>query len=144
MIGQRLAHYEITAKIGEGGMGEVYRGRDERLNRDVAVKLLPQSVEEDPARLARFKREAQLLASLTHGNIAQVYGLEEQDGHHAIVLELVEGEDLSQRLARGPIPLDEAREIAIQIAARSRCSTSGWPRRSPATRKRATSRTRPR
>ena len=116
MIGKKLAHYEITAKIGEGGMGEVYRGRDDRLNRDVAVKLLPQSVEEDPARLARFKREAQLLASLTHGNIAQVYGLEEQDGHHAIVLELVEGEDLSQRLARGPIPLDEAREIAIQIA----------------------------
>ena len=116
MIGSTIAHYKITAKLGEGGMGEVYRARDDRLNRDVAVKILPQSVQDDAERLARFRREAQVLASLTHGNIAQVYGLEEHEGSHAIVLELVEGEDLSQRIARGPIPLDEARQIATQIA----------------------------
>jgi serine/threonine protein kinase/sugar lactone lactonase YvrE len=116
MIGSTIAHYKITAKLGEGGMGEVYRARDDRLNRDVAVKLLPQSVQDDPVRLARFKREAQVLASLTHGNIAQVYGLEEQDGSHAIVLELVEGEDLSALISRGAMPVDEARQIALQIA----------------------------
>nr|NIV48002.1 protein kinase [Gammaproteobacteria bacterium] len=116
MIGSTIAHYKITAKLGEGGMGEVYRARDERLNRDVAVKILPQSVQDDAARLARFKREAQVLASLTHGNIAQVYGLEEHDGNHAIVLELVEGEDLSERIARGAVPLEDACQIAVQIA----------------------------
>ena len=116
MIGTKLLHYEITDKLGEGGMGEVYRATDDRLNRDVAIKLLPASVEQDPARLARFKREAQLLASLTHGNIAQVYGLEEHEGQHAIVLELVEGEDLSERIRRGALPLEDAREIALQIA----------------------------
>jgi len=116
MIGSTIAHYKITAKLGEGGMGEVYRARDDRLNRDVAIKLLPASVEQSPERLARFRREAQVLASLTHGNIAQVYGLEEEDGRSAIVLELVEGEDLSTRIARGALAFDDAREIALQIA----------------------------
>ncbi len=116
MIGSTIAHYRITAKLGEGGMGEVYRAADDRLNRDVAIKLLPASVEEDPNRLARFRREAQVLAALTHGNIAQVYGLEEHEGRHAIVLELVEGEDLSERIARGALPPEDAREIALQIA----------------------------
>ncbi len=116
MIGRTIAHYRITAKLGEGGMGEVYRATDERLNRDVAIKLLPSTVAQDPMRLARFKREAQVLAALTHGNIAQVYGLEEHEGQHAIVLELVEGEDLAERLKRGPIPLEDARDVALQIA----------------------------
>jgi len=116
MIGSSIAHYRITAKIGEGGMGEVYRATDDRLNRDVAIKLLPASVENDPARLARFRREAQLLAALTHGNIAAIYGLEEQEGRSAIVLELVEGETLAERIARGALPVEDAREIALQIA----------------------------
>ncbi len=116
MIGSTIAHYRITAKLGEGGMGVVYRATDERLNRDVAIKLLPELVDSDPERLARFRREAQVLASLTHGNIAQVYGLEERDGQHAIVLELVEGQDLSVRIQRGALPLEDAREIALQIA----------------------------
>ena len=90
VIGSNIAHYRITAKLGEGGMGEVYRATDDRLNRDVAIKLLPDTVDQDPTRLARFRREAQMLAALTHGNIAQVYGLEEHQGRHAIVLELVE------------------------------------------------------
>ena len=116
MIGNTIAHYRITAKLGEGGMGVVYRAADDRLNRDVAIKLLPANVEDDPARLARFRREAQVLASLTHGNIAQVYGLEEHEGSHAIVLELVEGEDLSERVKRGALPLEDVREISLQIA----------------------------
>jgi serine/threonine protein kinase/Tol biopolymer transport system component len=116
MIGSSIAHYRITAKIGEGGMGEVYRAADDRLNRDVAIKLLPENVENDPARLARFRREAQMLAALSHGNIAAVYGLEEQDGRSAIVLELVEGEDLSERIARGALAFEDARDIALQIA----------------------------
>ena len=116
MIGSSIAHYRITAKIGQGGMGEVYQATDDRLNRDVAIKLLPESVENDPARLARFRREAQVLAALTHGNIAAVYGLEEQEGRSAIVLELVEGETLAERIARGALPVEDAREIAQQIA----------------------------
>jgi len=116
MIGSTIAHYTITAKLGEGGMGEVYRATDDRLNRDVAIKLLPAAVAEEPMRLARFKREAQLLAALTHGNIAQVYGFEEHEGQHAIVQELVEGEDLAERLRRGPLPLEDARDVALQIA----------------------------
>ena len=87
-------------------MGEVYRATDSRLNRDVAIKLLLPMVGHDATRLARFKREAQVLAALAHGNIAQVYGFEEQESRHAIVLELVEGEDLAERLKRGPLPLE--------------------------------------
>jgi Tol biopolymer transport system component len=108
--------YEITAQIGEGGMGQVYRARDTRLNRDVALKVLPDSVASDPDRLARFTREAQTLASLNHPNIAHIHGIEESGGVRALVMELVEGDDLSQRIARGAIPLDEALPIARQIA----------------------------
>ena len=116
MIGTSLSHYKVTAKIGEGGMGEVYRATDENLGRDVAIKVLPDAVAKDVERLTRFKREAQLLASLNHTNIAAIHGLEEADGKPFLVLELVEGEDLSERLDRGALALDEALEIARQIA----------------------------
>src|SRR5687768_15033658 len=95
--GTRLGPYEVLAKLGEGGMGEVYRARDTKLQRDVAIKVLPDLFAADPDRLARFEREARVLASLNHPNIAQVYGVEGR----ALVMELVEGEDLSQRLSRG-------------------------------------------
>src|SRR6266481_8272502 len=97
-------------------MGEVYRARDTTLNRDVAIKVLLPSVADDPERLARFSREAQTLASLNHPNIAHIHGLEESSGVRALVMELVEGDDLSQRIARGAIPLDDALPIAKQIA----------------------------
>jgi Tol biopolymer transport system component len=115
-LGTRLGVYEVTTQIGEGGMGQVYRARDTKLNRDVALKVLPDSFANDPDRLARFTREAQTLASLNHPNIAHIHGLEESNGVRALVMELVEGEDLSQRIARGAIPLDEALPIAKQIA----------------------------
>ena len=114
--GTRLGPYEVSACIGAGGMGEVYRARDAKLNRDVALKVLPESFLHDADRLARFQREAHVLASLNHPNIAAIYGLEDTDGTRALVMELVEGEDLSQRIARGRIPLDEALPIAKQIA----------------------------
>ncbi len=116
MIGQTVSHYEITEKIGAGGMGEVYRARDTRLNRDVALKVLPQVFAQDKRRMGRFEREAQVLASLNHPHIAAIYGLEEANGTKALAMELVEGEDLSERIARGPIPVDEALPIALQIA----------------------------
>jgi Tol biopolymer transport system component len=116
LIGQTLSHYRITAALGAGGMGEVYRATDTSLGRDVAIKVLPPEVAHDPDRLGRFKREAQLLAALNHPHIAAIYGLEECDGKPFLSLELVEGEDLRQRLARGAIPVDEAIEIARQIA----------------------------
>jgi len=112
----RLGVYEITALIGEGGMGQVFRARDTKLNRYVALKVLPDSFASDPERLGRFTREAQTLASLNHPNIAHIHGLEESSGVRALVMELVEGEDLSQRIAKGAIPLDEALPIAKQIA----------------------------
>src|SRR5438445_9150992 len=114
--GTRLGVYEVTAQIGEGGMGQVFRARDTKLNRDVALKVLPDSFANDPDRLARFQREAKTLASLNHPNIAAIYGLEESADVAALVMELVEGEDLSQRIARGAIPLEEALPIAKQIA----------------------------
>ena len=114
--GSRLGVYDVTALIGEGGMGEVYRARDTKLDRDVAIKILPEAFAHDADRLARFQREAQTLASLNHPNIAAIYGLEESGGVTALVMELVEGEDLSQRIARGPIPVDETLPIAKQIA----------------------------
>jgi eukaryotic-like serine/threonine-protein kinase len=114
--GTRLGAYEVTAQIGEGGMGQVYRATDTKLKRQVAIKILPPSLAADPDRLARFQREAEVLASLNHPNIAGIYGLEESGGMTALVMELVEGEDLSQRLARGAIPVDEALPIAGQIA----------------------------
>ena len=116
MLGSSIAHYRITAKLGEGGMGEVYRATDDRLNRDVAIKLLPESFSSDADRLARFRREAQVLASLNHANIGQIYGLEEQDGRSAIVLELIEGETIEERIERGALPEEEALRTALQIA----------------------------
>jgi len=112
MIGRHLGHYEVVEKLGEGGMGEVYRARDTVLDRDVALKVLSAALANDPERLARLTREARTLAALNHPHIAQIYGVEES----ALVMELVEGEDLSQRLARGRIPLDDALPIARQIA----------------------------
>ncbi len=115
--GTRVGPYEITGAIGAGGMGEVYRARDTKLDRDVAIKILPDLFADDPERLARFEREAKTLASLNHPNIAQIYGIEgvgsgQRAGETrppALVMELVEGEDLSAHLARGPMPLAEAR-----------------------------------
>ena len=151
MSPQTIAHYRITAKLGEGGMGEVYRATDTKLGRDVAIKILPEAFAHDAERMARFAREAQVLASLNHPNIAAIYGVEDR----ALVMELVEGPTLAERIARGPIPLDEALPVALQIAealeyahehgivhrdlkpanikltpeGRSRCWTSAWPRR---------------
>jgi serine/threonine protein kinase len=114
--GTRLGVYDITAPIGEGGMGQVYRATDTTLGRQVAIKILPDAFAADPDRLARFEREAKTLASLNHPYIAAIYGFEKSGGLHALVMELVEGEDLSQRIARGAIPIDEALPIAKQIA----------------------------
>jgi eukaryotic-like serine/threonine-protein kinase len=115
-IGARLGIYEITGTLGAGGMGEVYRARDTRLNRDVALKVLPDLFASDADRLARFTREAQTLASLNHPNIAHIHGLEDAAGVRALAMELVEGEDLSALIARGPMPLAEALPVATQIA----------------------------
>ena len=114
--GTRLGVYEVSAKIGEGGMGEVYQARDTTLDRDVALKVLPEAFTSDPDRLARFEREAKVLASLNHPNIGTIYGLEEAEGVKALVLELVEGPTLADRIKQGPIPVDEALPIAKQIA----------------------------
>jgi Tol biopolymer transport system component len=115
--GARLGPYDVTAPLGAGGMGEVYRARDSRLNRDVAIKVLPPAFATDPLRMARFAREAQVLAALSHPNIAAIYGLEESGGATALIMELVEGSTLAERIAAGPIPLDEALAIARQIGA---------------------------
>src|SRR5262245_38589918 len=115
-LGSRLGPYEILSALGEGGMGAVYRGRDMKLGREVAIKVLLPAVASDPDRLARFSREAQVLASLNHPNIGTIYGLEEADGQQFLVLELVDGESLNKRIARGKIPVDEALAIAKQIA----------------------------
>jgi serine/threonine protein kinase len=154
--GTRLGSYEVVSLLGMGGMGEVYRARDSRLNPDVALKILPRVFALDAGRLARFKREAQVLASLNHPNIGAIYGFEQSDGVHALILEFVEGQTLADRIANGPIPVDEALPIARQIAdaleaaheqgiihrdlkpsnikvradGTSRCWTSGWRRRS--------------
>ena len=117
MIGLTIGPYTITAKLGEGGMGEVYRARDNRLGRDVALKVLPVAFARDPDRLARFEREARTLATLNHPHIAQIYGFEQSGDTSALVMELVAGDDLSQRLLRGPMPIDEAIGIARQVAA---------------------------
>src|SRR5215218_5794514 len=106
-----IAHYRITSKLGQGGMGEVWRATDTKLHREVAIKILPEAFAEHPDRMARFEREAQLLASLNHPNIASIYGVEDR----AIVLELVEGPTLAERIAQGPIDLAEALDIARQI-----------------------------
>jgi serine/threonine-protein kinase len=115
-VGSRIGVFEIQSLLGVGGMGEVYRARDTKLNRDVAIKILPQEFAADPDRLARFKREAQVLASLNHPNIGGIYGFEDAGGTHALVLELVEGPTLADRIARGALPHDEALPIASQVA----------------------------
>ena len=116
MIGQTVSHFRITAKLGEGGMGEVYRAEDVNLDREVAIKVLPESFVADPERLARFQREAKLLAALNHPNVAAIYELASADDRHFLVLELVEGQDLAERLGGGPLPVEEALPVARQIA----------------------------
>jgi eukaryotic-like serine/threonine-protein kinase len=115
-VGTKLGSYEIVAPLGAGGMGEVYRARDGKLNRDVAIKVLPQAVAQDLERLARFQREAQVLAALNHPHVAAIYGIEKSGDLEALVLELVEGETLADRISAGPIPIDEALAIGRQIA----------------------------
>ena len=116
MPGAKLCEYEIVAPLGAGGMGQVWRARDSRLGREVAIKVLPDEVAGDAQRITRFGREARNLAALNHPHIAQIYGFAESDGVVFLVLELVEGEDLSQRIAKGPLPVAEAMEFARQIA----------------------------
>ena len=114
MIGKSLTHYEITSQIGRGGMGEVYQAKDTKLGRDVAIKVLPEEFARDADRVARFQREAKLLASLNHPNIAAIHGLEETDGTHFLVLELIEGQTLKDRIKTGPIPVEEALKLAYR------------------------------
>ncbi|MBA3949956.1 MAG: serine/threonine protein kinase, partial [Acidobacteria bacterium] len=114
--GTKIGPYDIVGPLGAGGMGEVYRARDARLDRDVAIKILPALFSQDAERLARFDREAKTLASLNHPHIAHIHGIEDANGSRALIMELVEGEDLSQRIARGAIPLADALPIARQIA----------------------------
>jgi serine/threonine protein kinase len=116
LIGRRLGVYHVLALLGVGGMGEVYRARDTRLGRDVAIKVLPHAFTADPERLARFEREARVLASLNHPNIGAIYGLEDADGVRALVLELVQGDTLNDRIAHGRLPIDDTLTIARQIA----------------------------
>src|SRR5689334_7683867 len=116
MIGKTLAHYQITAHLGSGGMGEVYQASDMKLARSVAIKLLPAGFASDADRLSRFSREAQMLAALNHPNIAQIYGIEESGEMPCIIMELITGETLQARIARGPIPVNEALAILRQIA----------------------------
>ena len=129
-IGQTLGPYVVSGRLGEGGMGEVYRARDTKLDRDVAIKVLPAIFTADPERLARFEREARMLAALNHPHIGAIYGLEESDGFRALILELVDGPTLADRLSRGPLPLAEALPLARQIAealeaAHDRASSTG-------------------
>ena len=116
MLGKTIRHYKVIEKIGQGGMGVVYRAEDTNLSREVAIKVLPEQFTQDPQRLARFEREAKLLASLNHPNIAAIYGLEEADGVRFLALELVPGETLAERVAKGPVPVEEALEVCRQIA----------------------------
>ena len=114
--GTQLGHYEILSPLGKGGMGEVWRARDSKLGREVAIKTLPEQFSKDEERLARFEREARLLASLNHPNIATIHGFEEDNGTRFLVLELVEGDTLAERLKRGAIPVEESLKLALQIA----------------------------
>jgi serine/threonine protein kinase len=114
--GTRLGPYEILSAIGAGGMGEVFRARDPRLGRDVAIKVLPDTFARDAERIARFQREAKGLASLSHPNIATIYGLEDSGSTHALVMELVEGPTLADRIKVGPISVDEVLRIALRRA----------------------------
>ena len=116
MVGTTISHYKVLEKIGQGGMGEVYRAEDTSLKREVAIKVLPQQFTQDPQRLARFEREAQLLASLNHPNIATIHSFEHADDVHFLVLELVPGETLAEKVAKGPLPVEDALEVCRQIA----------------------------
>src|SRR4030042_6225398 len=116
MIGKTLGHYRVSEQLGRGGMGEVYLADDLTLGRKVALKFLPDLFTGDPERMARFEREAKLLASLNHPNIAAIYGLEEAEGKRFLVLEFVEGETLGPRVSKGPPPVEEALEVCRQIA----------------------------
>jgi serine/threonine protein kinase len=116
VVGDRLGIYEVRDLIGAGGMGEVYRAHDTKLSRSVALKILPEAFARDPDRLARFRREAQVLAALSHSNIGSIFGFEETDTVHALVLELIEGPTLADQLAHGPLALDDALPVARQIA----------------------------
>jgi len=111
----KIGGYRVVSLLGAGGMGEVYRAHDPKLDREVAIKILPEEMSANPERIARFQREARALAALQHPNIASIYGFEEDDNRRFLVMELVEGEDLSERLARGPIPVDEAVAFAVQL-----------------------------
>jgi|SRR6185436_667238 serine/threonine protein kinase len=122
--GSRIGSYDIVELLGSGGMGEVYRARDARLDRDVAIKVLPASVASDPERLARLQREARTLAALNDPHIAQIYGLEESASVTALVMELVEGPTLADRIAQGALPLEESLPIARQIADEGRAGHS--------------------
>lgn len=114
MVGKSLAHYEITSQIGKGGMGEVYQAKDSKLGRNVAIKVLPEEFARDLERITRFQHEARLFTSLNHPNIASIYGLEESDGTHFLVMELIEGDTLANRIKAGPIPVEEALKLAFQ------------------------------
>src|ERR1700675_797426 len=114
--GTKLGSYEVLSQIGAGGMGEVYRAHDTKLARDVAIKVLPEAFAHDPERLSRFEREAKILASLNHSNIATIFGLEHSDGVQYLVMELVAGETLAERVKAGPLPIEEALTVAKQIA----------------------------
>ena len=124
IVGSRIGVYEILSLLGVGGMGEVYRARDTDLKREVAIKVLPPSVAGDAERLARFRREAEVLAALNHPNIAHIHGLEKFDGTIALVMELVDGPTLADRIVEGPIPLEDA----LPIAQTNRRSTGSRPR----------------
>src|SRR3989449_5175261 len=115
IAGKTIGSFEVLSIVGRGGMGEVYRARDTKLKREVAIKILPDEFSRDPERVARFQREAEVLASLNHPNIAAIYDLDEANGSRFLVLELVEGETLADRIRRGPIPIDEALNIAKSI-----------------------------
>ena len=114
--GTKLGHYEVVSSLGAGGMGEVYRAKDTKLGREVAIKLLLEEVSQDAEQLARFEREAKVLASLNHNNIATLYGFESEGETSFLVMEVVEGETLADRISRGPIPADEALPLFVQIA----------------------------
>lgn len=115
MLNTTIAHYKVTAKLGKGGMGEVYRAIDTKLDREVAIKVLLDDFAQDQERLSRFEREAKTLATLNHPNIAAIYGFEQVGPRQALILELVEGENLSEKLSRGALPVDEALDICQQV-----------------------------
>ena len=123
MIGHTLAHYTVTAKIGEGGMGEVYRAQDAKLDRDVALKVLPAAVATDPTRLRRFQREAKAVAALSHPNIVTIYSVEEVDGIHPLTMELVDGQGLDARIPPDGLPLAQVLDIGMAPRNFAPCST---------------------